>query len=90
MKKVLIRLAPLVFALAANAAWADGGGKCPVIPKEEWRPHTELVKKLEESGWKVRRVEKTPTCYEVYGMDPQGKRVEAFFNPKTFERVEKY
>jgi hypothetical protein len=47
-----------------------------------------LQDKLVKDGWTVRRMEKTDTCYEVYGKDPQGKRVEAFFDPKTFERVE--
>jgi hypothetical protein len=90
MKRILQALAPLAFAVVALSARADGEGKCPAIPKEEWKPHPELVKKLEQDGWKVRRVEKTPKCYEVYATDPQGKRVEAFFNPKTFERVEKH
>lgn len=80
----------LAFALAATFAHADGEGKCPDIPKPEWRPHAELVKKLTQEGWTVRRVEATTKCYEVYGKDPAGKRVEAFFNPKTFERVEKH
>lgn len=33
-------------------------------------------------------MELTPTCYEVYAKTPQGDRIEAFFDPKTFERVE--
>jgi hypothetical protein len=33
-------------------------------------------------------MEVTESCYEVYAKDPKGKRVEAFFNPVTFERVE--
>lgn len=90
MKSIATRLAPLVFVFAASSAWADGEGNCPPIPKNEWKPTAELIKKLTEDGWKIRRVESTPKCYEVYGVDPQGKRVEAFFNPKTFERVEKY
>ena len=90
MSPIVRRLVPLAFCLAVSTAWADGEGKCPAIPKEEWKPPAELIRKLTEDGWKVRRVESTPKCYEVYGVDPQGKRVEAFFNPKTFERVEKY
>lgn len=84
----LSRLAPLVLALAAGSAFAHGDVRCPKSPKAEWRPHTELQEKLVKQGWAVRRMEKTDTCYEVYGKDPQGKRVEAFFDPKTLERVE--
>ena len=82
------KAAVAVFALAAGGAWAHGNVECPKHPKEEWRPHTELAEKLTKEGWVVRRMEKTPTCYEVYAKTPDGKRVEAFFDPKTFERVE--
>jgi hypothetical protein len=85
MKKCLICLTLLV---AAGVASAHGDVKCPAYPKAEWRPHTELADKLTKAGWVIRRMEKTDTCYEVYAKTPDGKRVEAFFDPKTFERVE--
>lgn len=92
MPTPLIRTLPLALALTltllAGNAQAHGNVTCPKYPKAEWRPHTELNDKLVKDGWTVRRMEKTDTCYEVYGKDPQGKRVEAFFDPKTFERVE--
>jgi hypothetical protein len=43
---------------------------------------------LTAEGWVIRRMEVAKTCYEVYAKDPQGKRVEAFFDPVTFARVE--
>lgn len=88
MTSVMFKLAPLVLAIAAGGAWAHGDVQCPQHPKAEWRPHNELYQKLQSEGWQVRRMEMTKTCYEVYAKDPQGKRVEAFFDPKTFERVE--
>lgn len=86
--KISHRIAVAVLALAAGGAWAHGGVTCPAHPKAEWRPHTELHEKLVKEGWTIRRMERSATCYEVYGKDPQGKRVEAFFDPKTLERVE--
>ncbi len=86
--KISHRIAVAVLALAAGSAWAHGGVTCPAHPKAEWRPHTELHEKLVKEGWTIRRMERSATCYEVYGKDPQGKRVEAFFDPKTLERVE--
>lgn len=89
MKSLATLTTACLLALAATGAWAHGDVKCdPATPKAEWRPHDELAKKLTEQGWVIRRMETTPTCYEVYAKDPQGKRVEAFFHPKTFERVE--
>lgn len=80
-------LTALTLALAASGAFAHGNVVCPAHPKTEWRPHTELQEKLVKAGWTVRRMETTDTCYEVYGKDPKGKRVEAFFDPKTLEQV---
>ena len=46
-----------------------------------------LQDKLKAEGWRVRQVKTWNGCYEVYGTDANGARTEAFFNPKTFERV---
>ncbi|MFA9217455.1 MAG: PepSY domain-containing protein [Sphingomonadaceae bacterium] len=79
---------PLLLALAAGGAAAHGDVKCTKQPKSEWKSHEELAKKLTAEGWVIRRMEATTSCYEVYAKDPKGKRVEAFFDPVTFARVE--
>ncbi|NCT84509.1 MAG: PepSY domain-containing protein [Comamonadaceae bacterium] len=76
-----------LLALAASGAFAHGNVSCPAMPKEEKQPQMALQKKLEGEGWRVRQVKNSNGCYEVYGFDGQGKKAEAFFNPKTFERV---
>jgi len=80
-------IASVVLALTASTAFAHGNVSCPAVPKEEKKPQMELQKKLEGEGWKVRKVQNYKECYEVYGFDAAGKKAEAFFNPKTFERV---
>jgi len=80
-------IASVVLALTASTAFAHGNVSCPAVPKEEKKPQMELQKKLEGEGWKVRKVQNYNGCYEVYGFDGAGKKAEAFFNPKTFERV---
>ncbi|GAA4028720.1 PepSY domain-containing protein [Actimicrobium antarcticum] len=81
-------LIPLLFAVATGSAWAHGDVKCPPHPAADWKPHTELEQKLIKEGWQIRRMEKSASCYEVYAKDPQGKRIEAFFDPVTFDRVD--
>lgn len=78
----------LMLAAVASGAAAHGDVKCKAYPKSEWKPFEELAKKLQSEGWTIRRMETSKTCYEVYAKDPQGKRVEAFFDPVTFARVE--
>lgn len=80
-------LATIALTVTASAAFAHGAVSCPAMPKEEKKGQMELQKKLEGEGWKVRKVQNYNNCYEVYGFDAQGKKAEAFFNPKTFERV---
>lgn len=81
-------LAALLLTLAASVASAHGNISCPPVPKEEQQPQMALQRKLEGEGWKVRQVKNFKGCYEVYGFDSQGKKVEAFFHPKTLERVQ--
>ena len=89
MTSTLTRIAlPLLLALAAGTASAHGDVKCTTKPKSEWKSHAELAEKLKKEGWVIRRMEVTNSCYEVYAKDPKGKRVEAFFDPVTFARVE--
>jgi hypothetical protein len=84
----LIKLSPLMLVVAIHAASAHGDVKCTTLPRAAWKPHTELADKLTKEGWIIRRMEQTATCYEVYAKDPQGRRIEAFFDPVTLARVE--
>jgi len=43
--------------------------------------------KIDEGLWRVRQVKNFNGCYEVYGFDASGRRVEAFFHPKTFAKI---
>ena len=85
MKKALY-VVGLAATSVASAAFAHGDISCNV-PKAEWKKHSELQSKLESEGWKVRKVKTENGCYEVYGLDDKGRRAEAFFDPKTFEKV---
>lgn len=89
----ILVLAPLAaFALAASAPASaqyvnHDTVRCEPVPKEEMKPQMELQRKLVAEGWKVRQVKNFNGCYEVYGFDATGRRVEAFFNPKTFDKI---
>lgn len=80
--------ASTLLAIAAAGVSAHGNVKCTTQPKSEWKAAEELAQKLTKEGWQIRRMEVTKSCYEVYAKDPQGNRIEAFFNPVTLERVE--
>lgn len=74
-------------ALALSAP-AFATGACPIKdagPKSEWQDKDLLEKKLVAAGWQIRRIKIDAQCYEVYGVDSKGQRVESYFHPKTLE-----
>ena len=83
MKAVFLSAA-LGAALAAGPALASD--KCSV-PKVDWQSQQALQQKLEGEGWKIKKIKVDDGCYEVYGTDAAGKRLEVYFDPKTFAVV---
>lgn len=82
--KTILAIAISTFALSASLAQA--AEKCSV-PLADWKPREDLEAKLKEQGWDVRTIKTEDGCYEAYAIDDKGNKVEAYFNPKTFERV---
>lgn len=82
-RSLSITLAVLILS-GASAAFASD--RCDV-PMAEWQPREALQQKLEADGWKVTRIKTDDGCYEADAIDEKGQRVEASFDPKTFELV---
>ena len=73
--------------LATGHVFATGLATCDSGPRETWQPQAKLEKMLSDRGWRINRVKEDGGCYEVYAIDEKGKRVEAYFHPKTLEPV---
>lgn len=54
---------------------------CTDLPQDKWMKEEEFKKKVEEMGYKIRKFKQPGTCYEIYGTDKDGKKVEVYFNP---------
>ncbi|MDI7861686.1 PepSY domain-containing protein [Rhizobiaceae bacterium n13] len=79
----------LGIAVAVNMVFAGtafASDMCSV-PTAEWQPRPALEAKLKAEGWAVRSIQIEDGCYEAYAVDAKGKKVEAYFNPKSFEVV---
>lgn len=74
--------------LTAGTALASESHSCNV-PMAQWQPREALQSMLEGKGWKVRRIKTEDGCYEAYAINNNGERVQAVFDPKTFEMVER-
>lgn len=86
MKRTLLATALVLGIMGAGTAFASNDDRCNV-PMADWQPVKALQQKLEADGWKVNRIKTDDGCYEVYAIDDKGRRIEAYFNPKSFDMV---
>jgi hypothetical protein len=73
--------------LATTAVHATGRATCDSGPPSGWQPIAKLEKVLADAKWQVRRIKVDGGCYEVYGFNEKGERVEAYFHPVTLQPV---
>lgn len=76
MKLLFVLLALLPLQVLASA-------DCPVYPKEEWAPESTLKQALLDEGYSIKKFKVDGNCYEMYGRNKQGKKVEIYFDTKT-------
>ncbi len=79
-------LAAAGLTVAAAPASATGKMTCNA-PQAKWKSIPALEARLKKQGWQVRKSKVDGGCYEVYGSDEKGRRVEAYFHPVTFEKL---
>ena len=84
--RILPIAAALALATAASPVAATGKMTCDA-PQKQWKSMATLQKQLTRQGWQVRKAKVDGGCYEVYGTDPQGNRVEAYFHPVSFKKL---
>jgi hypothetical protein len=85
--RIVIAATVTCLLLGSQPASATGLATCDSGPKSGWQPAEKLEKQLTDKGWKVRRIKEDGGCYEVYGLDDKGQRVEAYFHPVTLAPV---
>jgi hypothetical protein len=87
MKRVSPAIAGLFALSLSGTVFATGLATCDSGPQETWQPQAKLEELLKSKGWEIRRIKVDGGCYEVYALDEKGQKVEAYFHPKTLERV---
>ncbi len=84
--KIRHLIVPAAIFVAAQAQ-ATGLATCDSGPEDGWQDQDVLQEKLEADGWEIRRIKVDGGCYEVYAMNADGERVEAYFHPVSLEPV---
>ena len=87
IKTLLCAVVTVGALAAADVALADGNVSCAPAPRAERKPPGELTAMLKKMGWAIRKMQMFNNCYEVYGFDDKGRAVEAYFDPRTLQRV---
>ncbi len=85
---VLAATAASLLALAASPALA--GPECTKEPKSKWLTEEQMMGRIKDMGFrdiKNFHVSKGQ-CYEIYGYDKDGKKVEVYFHPITGQVAE--
>ncbi|MFM6928358.1 MAG: PepSY domain-containing protein [Bdellovibrio sp.] len=76
MKHLILGLALIGATLPAHAK-----KDCTNEPKNKWMQEADFKKKVESEGYKISKFKQPGTCYEIYGTNKDGKKVEIYFNP---------
>ena len=87
LKSVVVSALLFATVLAVPVAEATGLATCDSGDPAGWQKPEALQSQLEDKGWKVNRIKEDGGCYEVYAIDGDGERVEAYFHPVTLEPV---
>lgn len=76
-----------LFALLLSQSTAFAAVKCTAHPKEEWMPQETLKKKIEAEGTKIKIFKVSGDCFEMYGLNRNGNKVETYYDTKTGEVI---
>lgn len=73
---------PLFLSLIILASPAIAAPHCTNEPESKWLTKSEMIKQIQARGHQIDVFKKTRgNCYEIYGRDSSGNRIEVYFHP---------
>ena len=84
-----IMLKPALFGLIAAAASlsAFASAQCTAHPQSEQIPAAKFQELLKQQGYQIKKFKTSGNCYEIYGKNKKGQKVEIYFDTKTGQAV---
>ncbi|GGD86827.1 PepSY domain-containing protein [Caballeronia grimmiae] len=82
----MLKIVAVALALGFSGA-AFAKADCTAHPKSEWMKESDAKAKIESQGYKIRKFKVDGNCYEIYGRDKDGKKVEIYYDTKTLDVV---
>jgi hypothetical protein len=83
MMRIAIAAAMTLCVPLSALAKAD----CKAYPKAEWMSEADAKAKIESQGYTINKFKVDGNCYEIYGKNKEGKKVEIYYDAKTLEPV---
>jgi hypothetical protein len=85
VKHIVLVVAAAAVTAFSGAAFAKAD--CKAYPKAEWMKEADAKAKIEAQGYAIDKFKVSGNCYEIYGRNKQGKKVEIYYDAKTLEPV---
>lgn len=83
-----LKIATMTLALVSTTA-AFAGPTC-TVPQEKWMKESDFRVMQEKQGYQIKTFKVSKgKCYEIYGLDKNGKKVEIYFDPSTGAELER-
>ena len=85
-------LLPILLGITAlsGCGVANETTVCTSAPQDDWLDQKQFQASLLTEGYQIKEFKVTDgSCYEIYGQDPTGSKVEIYFNPVDGEIVKK-
>ena len=60
---------------------------CKAYPKAEWMKEDDAKAKIQAQGYTISKFKVDGNCYEIYGTNKEGQKVEIYYDAKTLEPV---
>lgn len=74
----------LISALLVAISSAAFAGPTCNVPKDKWMKEADFKAALAAQGYQIKTFKVSKgECYEIYGFDKTGKKVEIYFDPAT-------
>ncbi len=68
-------------AVLLTSTYAAAKKECTSEPKAKWMSEEAFKAMVVKKGYKIDKFKQPGTCYEIYGTNAEGKKVEIYFNP---------
>ena len=60
---------------------------CKAYPKNEWMSEADAKAKILAQGYTINKFKVDGNCYEIYGHNKEGKKVEIYYDTKTLAPI---